>query len=180
GCLDFLSYCYEEVFGFTFELNLATRPEHFLGEISTWDEAEAALKAALDDCGKSWKLKEGDGAFYGPKEIGYMTQIDITIKDSLERNHQCATIQLDFQLPQRFDLSYFEFFVLFSENGEKQRPVIIHRAILGSVERMIAILAENCSGKWPFWLSPRQVLHTLMVWGGIHSTVFFTVILTES
>ncbi|KIH62297.1 putative threonine--tRNA ligase [Ancylostoma duodenale] len=148
GCLDFLSYCYEEVFGFTFKLNLATRPEHFLGEVSAWDEAEAALKAALSDSGKSWELKEGDGAFYGPK-------IDITIKDSLGRNHQCATIQLDFQLPQRFDLSYFEF-VSF-EKGEKQRPVIIHRAILGSVERMIAILAENCGGKWPFWLSPRQV-----------------------
>ncbi|KAL6732092.1 hypothetical protein Aduo_002890 [Ancylostoma duodenale] len=143
GCLDFLSYCYEEVFGFTFKLNLATRPEHFLGEVSAWDEAEAALKAALSDSGKSWELKEGDGAFYGPKT-------DITIKDSMGRNHQCATIQLDFQLPQRFDLSYFD------ENGEKQRPVIIHRVILGSVERMIAILAENCGGKWPFWLSPRQ------------------------
>ncbi|EYC02179.1 hypothetical protein Y032_0101g3347 [Ancylostoma ceylanicum] len=143
GCLEFLTYCYEVVFGFTFKLNLATRPEKFLGEISAWNEAEAALNVALDDCGKPWELKEGDGAFYGPK-------IDITIKDSLGRNHQCATIQLDFQLPQRFDLSYFD------ENGEKQRPVIIHRAILGSVERMIAILAESCGGKWPFWLSPRQ------------------------
>ncbi|PIO66396.1 threonine--tRNA ligase [Teladorsagia circumcincta] len=143
GCLDFLSFCYEKVFGFTFKLNLATRPEGFLGELSTWDEAESDLKAALNESGRPWKLNEGDGAFYGPK-------IDISIQDALKRNHQCATIQLDFQLPQRFDLSYFD------EKGEKQRPVMIHRAVLGSVERMAAILTENYGGKWPFWLSPRQ------------------------
>ncbi|KAK6051387.1 threonine--tRNA ligase, partial [Cooperia oncophora] len=143
GCLDFLSFCYEKVFGFTFKLNLATRPEGFLGELSTWDEAESDLKAALNESGRPWKLNEGDGAFYGPK-------IDISIQDALRRNHQCATIQLDFQLPQRFDLSYFD------EKGEKQRPVMIHRAVLGSVERMAAILTENYGGKWPFWLSPRQ------------------------
>lgn len=87
----------------------------------------------------------GDGAFYGPK-------IDITISDALKRAHQCATVQLDFQLPIRFNLSYV------AESGEKKRPVIIHRAILGSVERQIAILTENYAGKWPFWLSPRQVM----------------------
>ncbi|EPB70597.1 hypothetical protein ANCCEY_10320 [Ancylostoma ceylanicum] len=143
GCLDFLTYCYENVLGFTFKLNLATRPEGFLGDIETWNEAEADLKEVLDESGRQWGLNEGDGAFYGPK-------IDITIQDALRRYHQCATIQLDFQLPQRFDLSYFD------EKGEKQRPVMIHRAILGSVERMTAILTENYGGKWPFWLSPRQ------------------------
>ncbi|VDO95445.1 unnamed protein product [Heligmosomoides polygyrus] len=143
GCLDFLSFCYEKVFGFTFKLCLATRPEGFLGELSTWDEAESDLKAALNESGRPWKLNEGDGAFYGPK-------IDISIQDALKRNHQCATIQLDFQMPLRFDLSYFD------EKGEKQRPVMIHRAVLGSVERMTAILTENYGGKWPFWLSPRQ------------------------
>merc|ERR1719259_945248 len=89
--------------------------------------------------------KPGDGAFYGPK-------IDITVMDALRRQHQCATIQLDFQLPLRFGLAYVD------DKGEKQPPVIIHRAILGSVERMIAILTENFAGKWPFWLSPRQVM----------------------
>lgn len=92
-----------------------------------------------------WALNPGDGAFYGPK-------IDITIMDALRRQHQCATIQLDFQLPIRFNLSYV------SETGDRKRPVMIHRAILGSVERMIAILTESFAGKWPFWLSPRQVM----------------------
>ncbi len=92
-----------------------------------------------------WKLNPEDGAFYGPK-------IDITIMDALQRPHQCATIQLDFQLPQRFNLNFM------AEDGERKRPVIIHRAILGSVERMMAILCENFGGKWPFWLSPRQAM----------------------
>uniref|UniRef100_A0A1I7XCH2 threonine--tRNA ligase n=1 Tax=Heterorhabditis bacteriophora TaxID=37862 RepID=A0A1I7XCH2_HETBA len=143
GCLDFLCFCYEKVFGFTFKLNLSTRPDEFMGDIETWNKAEADLKAALDQSSKPWMLNEGDGAFYGPK-------IDITIEDALKRNHQCATIQLDFQLPQRFDLYYF------NEKGDKERPVMIHRAVLGSVERMTAILTENFGGKWPFWLSPRQ------------------------
>ncbi|KAG5675599.1 hypothetical protein PVAND_005491 [Polypedilum vanderplanki] len=144
GCLDFLRCVYEK-FGFSFELVLSTRPEKFLGEIEVWNEAEKALSDSLDEFGVKWGLNPGDGAFYGPK-------IDITIKDALKRSHQCATIQLDFQLPIRFNLSFV------SETGEKRRPVIIHRAILGSVERMIAILTENCAGKWPFWLSPRQVM----------------------
>uniref|UniRef100_A0A8R1TQS8 threonine--tRNA ligase n=1 Tax=Onchocerca volvulus TaxID=6282 RepID=A0A8R1TQS8_ONCVO len=144
ACVDFLKYVYMDVFGFAFQLNLSTRPEvGYLGDIETWNTAEDRLKEALNASGYKWELNPGDGAFYGPK-------IDITIQDALRRFHQCATIQLDFQLPLRFDLSYFD------ENNEKQRPVMIHRALLGSLERMTAILAENYGGKWPFWLSPRQ------------------------
>nr|CAI5828989.1 unnamed protein product [Callosobruchus analis] len=144
GCLDFLKRVYG-VFGFKFDLCLSTRPEKFMGEIAMWDSAEEALRESLDAFGQPWRLNPGDGAFYGPK-------IDITIQDALQRSHQCATIQLDFQLPIRFNLSYV------SETGEKVRPVIIHRAVYGSVERMIAILTESFAGKWPFWLSPRQVM----------------------
>ncbi|XP_049785743.1 threonine--tRNA ligase 1, cytoplasmic isoform X1 [Schistocerca cancellata] len=144
GALDFLRSVYS-VFGFTFQLRLSTRPEKFLGEISMWNEAEKQLAESLNAFGEPWKENPGDGAFYGPK-------IDITIMDALRRSHQCATIQLDFQLPIRFNLSYV------SESGDKKRPVIIHRAVLGSVERMIAILTESYAGKWPFWLSPRQCI----------------------
>ncbi|CAH1997185.1 unnamed protein product [Acanthoscelides obtectus] len=146
GCLDFLKRVYG-VFGFKFDLCLSTRPEKYMGDIAIWDSAEEALKESLDAFGQPWRLNPGDGAFYGPK-------IDITIQDALKRSHQCATIQLDFQLPIRFSLSY----VSGSETGEKKRPVIIHRAVYGSVERMIAILTESFAGKWPFWLSPRQVM----------------------
>uniref|UniRef100_A0A669CQ80 threonine--tRNA ligase n=1 Tax=Oreochromis niloticus TaxID=8128 RepID=A0A669CQ80_ORENI len=137
GCLDFLRTVYD-VFGFTFKLNLSTRPEKFLGDPEVWDQAEKQLENSLNEFGEKWVLNPGDGAFYGPK-------IDIQIKDAIGRYHQCATIQLDFQLPIRFNLTF-------------KRPVIIHRAILGSVERMIAILTENYGGKWPLWLSPRQVM----------------------
>uniref|UniRef100_A0A8K9V3L2 threonine--tRNA ligase n=1 Tax=Oncorhynchus mykiss TaxID=8022 RepID=A0A8K9V3L2_ONCMY len=119
GCLDFLRTVYD-CFGFSFKLNLSTRPEKFLGEPAVWDQAE---------------------------------KIDIQIKDAIGRYHQCATIQLDFQLPIRFNLTFVS-----HDGDDKQRPVIIHRAILGSVERMIAILTENYGGKWPLWLSPRQVM----------------------
>ncbi|KAJ6664306.1 hypothetical protein lerEdw1_008525 [Lerista edwardsae] len=145
GCLDFLQAVYA-VFGFTFQLHLSTRPENFLGEKEIWDQAEKQLQSSLDDFGEPWKLNPGDGAFYGPK-------IDINIKDAIGRYHQCATIQLDFQLPLRFNLTYVG-----KDGDDKKRPVIIHRAILGSVERMIAILAENYGGKWPFWLSPQQIM----------------------
>ncbi|KAG8307846.1 Threonine--tRNA ligase 1, cytoplasmic [Homalodisca vitripennis] len=144
GALDFLRHVYG-VFGFTFQLCLSTRPDKFLGDIAVWEEAEKQLADSLNDFGEPWRENPGDGAFYGPK-------IDITIMDALRRNHQCATIQLDFQLPIRFNLAYI------NEAGEKTRPVIIHRAILGSVERMIAILTESYAGKWPFWLSPRQIM----------------------
>ena len=143
ACLDFLQHVYA-IFGFTFSLKLSTRPEKYLGELEVWDKAEAQLTEALNEFGYPWELNPGDGAFYGPK-------IDITIMDAHKRRHQCATIQIDYQLPIRFGLEF---------RGESSidRPVIIHRAVLGSVERMIAILTENFVGNWPFWLSPRQAI----------------------
>jgi len=144
GALDFLKHVYT-VFGFTYQLRLSTRPEKFLGDISVWDQAEKDLSDSLDKAELPWKLNPGDGAFYGPK-------IDIVLQDALRRQHQCVTIQLDFQLPIRFNLNYID------EKGEKQHPVMIHRAILGSCERMMAVLTENFGGKWPFWLSPRQAM----------------------
>uniref|UniRef100_A0A8C7H9H6 threonine--tRNA ligase n=1 Tax=Oncorhynchus kisutch TaxID=8019 RepID=A0A8C7H9H6_ONCKI len=145
GCLDFLR-CVYDVFGFSFQLHLSTRPEKYLGDITVWNQAEKQLENSLNEFGEPWKLNPGDGAFYGPK-------IDIKIKDAIGRYHQCATIQLDFQLPIRFNLTFVG-----KDGDDKARPVIIHRAILGSVERMIAILTENYAGKWPLWLSPRQVM----------------------
>ncbi|KAL6003533.1 hypothetical protein ACLOJK_023765 [Asimina triloba] len=143
--LEFIDYAYK-VFGFTYELELSTRPEKYLGEIETWEKAEAALAEALNEFGKPWKPNEGDGAFYGPK-------IDISVFDAMKRKFQCATLQLDFQLPSRFNLSYSA-----EDEAKRERPVMIHRAILGSVERMLAILLEHYKGKWPFWLSPRQAI----------------------
>ncbi|XP_061670702.1 threonine--tRNA ligase 1, cytoplasmic [Syngnathoides biaculeatus] len=145
GCLDFLR-CVYSVFGFSFQLYLSTRPEKYLGDIAVWNQAEEQLENSLNEFGEPWKLNPGDGAFYGPK-------IDIKIKDAIGRYHQCATIQLDFQLPICFDLTFVG-----KDGDDKARPVIIHRAILGSVERMIAILTENYAGKWPLWISPRQVM----------------------
>ncbi|CAH8388575.1 unnamed protein product [Eruca vesicaria subsp. sativa] len=147
GVLKFIDDAYT-IFGFTYELKLSTRPEKYLGHLETWDKAENDLKVALDAFGKTWTLNEGDGAFYGPK-------IDITVSDAMNRKFQCATLQLDFQLPAQFKLEY-------SDDDEtkkpKPRPVMIHRAVLGSVERMFAILLEHYKGKWPFWLSPRQAI----------------------
>ncbi|XP_059275370.1 threonine--tRNA ligase, mitochondrial 1-like isoform X2 [Lycium ferocissimum] len=145
GGLEFISYVYK-IFGFTFDLKLSTRPEKYLGDIETWVKAEAALSEALNEHGKPWEINEGDGAFYGPK-------IDISVSDAMKRKFQCATLQLDFQLPQRFNLSYSA-----EDESKRERPVMIHRAILGSVERMFAILLEHFKGKWPFWLSPRQAM----------------------
>lgn len=145
GCLDFLFFVYNTM-GYQSKIVLSTRPEKYLGELEVWNAAEDALKGALEArVPGNWSLNPGDGAFYGPK-------IDITVTDALKREFQCGTIQLDFQLPQRFKLAYV------TETGEKKHPVIIHRAILGSVERQIAILTENYGGKWPFWLSPRQLM----------------------
>merc|ERR1711997_635762 len=144
GALGFLKHVYQ-TFGFTYKLKLATRPEKYLGDIEVWNKAEKDLEDCLNGLQLPWTLEPGDGAFYGPK-------LDITLMDALRRNHQCATIQLDFQLPLRFNLGYVD------DKGEKQAPVMIHRAILGSVERMFAVLLESCAGKWPFWLSPRQVM----------------------
>lgn len=147
---DFMQSIYG-IFGFEFRLELSTRPDNYLGTIETWDRAEQQLKLSLDRHypGK-WELNAGDGAFYGPK-------IDITIRDALRRSFQCATIQLDFQLPERFNLKYRS---PDESDADKapSRPVVIHRAILGSLERFIAIITEHFAGNWPFWLSPRQVV----------------------
>uniref|UniRef100_A0A671WW31 threonine--tRNA ligase n=1 Tax=Sparus aurata TaxID=8175 RepID=A0A671WW31_SPAAU len=144
ACLDFVRSVYQ-VFGFSFHCLLSTRPTPCLGEPEQWDNAEQQLERSLQQFGERWELNAGDGAFYGPK-------IDIQIKDAIGRQHQCATIQLDFQLPIRFDLQYV------GRDGQLHRPVMIHRAVLGSLERMIAILAENFGGKWPLWLSPAQIM----------------------
>ncbi|XP_025780663.1 threonine--tRNA ligase, mitochondrial isoform X3 [Puma concolor] len=144
GCLDFLRSVYT-VLGFSFRLALSTRPSSFLGEPCLWDQAEQVLQRALEEFGEPWELNPGDGAFYGPK-------IDVHLRDALGRPHQCGTIQLDFQLPLRFDLQYK------GQAGAPERPVVIHRAVLGSVERMLGVLAESCGGKWPLWLSPFQVV----------------------
>lgn len=144
AAFDFMKKVYT-VFGFTFDMVLSTRPEKFLGDPAEWDKAEAALASALDKFGEPWERNEGDGAFYGPK-------IDITVKDALRRPYQCATIQLDFQMPNQFELHYT------ADSGAKMKPVIIHRAIFGSLERFIAIITENFGGKWPFWLSPMQAI----------------------
>ncbi|KAL0096834.1 threonyl-tRNA synthetase [Phycomyces blakesleeanus] len=144
SCLEFVDYVYGAFKFPHYDLTLSTRPESsYIGTIEEWDTAEGALKQALEATGRPWSIKEGDGAFYGPK-------IDIMIKDSSGKSHQTATIQLDFQLPQRFGLKYID------ENDQTQTPVIVHRAILGSIERMMAILIEHTKGKWPLWLSPRQ------------------------
>ncbi|XP_074785256.1 threonine--tRNA ligase, mitochondrial isoform X2 [Athene noctua] len=144
ACLDFVRTVYA-VLGFSFRLALATRPPGFLGDPETWDRAEQQLERSLRTFGQPWELSPGDGAFYGPK-------IDIRIRDALGRQHQCGTIQLDFQMPERFELEYA------SATGGAARPVLIHRAVLGSVERMVAVLAESCGGRWPLWLSPLQAI----------------------
>lgn len=143
NCIDFLKYVYN-LLGFKFSLGLSTRPEGYIGSLDTWDKAEQQLTSALNNSNLEWSLNKGDGAFYGPK-------IDITLKDAKGRNHQCATIQLDFNLPERFKLLYQK-----SDNSFGQ-PAMIHRAIFGSVERLFAILCEEYGGKWPFWLSPYQI-----------------------
>jgi threonyl-tRNA synthetase len=132
-------------FGLSYSAKLSTRPEDFLGEIATWDHAEAQLRAALDRAGMSYTLNEGDGAFYGPK-------IDFDVTDAIGRKWQCATIQLDYQQPENFDLKYTG-----ADNAE-HRPVVIHRAIFGSFERFIAILIEHYAGAFPLWLAPVQAV----------------------
>ena len=132
-------------FGFKYSLELSTRPDDFMGDIKDWDFAEDQLKAALEERGMDYELNPGDGAFYGPK-------IDFHLEDAAKRTWQCGTIQLDFQLPQNFDLTYID------ENGEKQRPVMLHRALLGSVERFIGVLTEHFAGRFPLWLNPEQVV----------------------
>uniref|UniRef100_A0A8D0DS31 threonine--tRNA ligase n=1 Tax=Salvator merianae TaxID=96440 RepID=A0A8D0DS31_SALMN len=151
NCLEFLRAVYD-VFGFSFKLNLSTRPEKYLGDIEVWNQAEKVRDSFSHSHCECWK--PGSGLFQ-PSQYRWSPHcwIDIEIKDAIGRYHQCATIQLDFQLPIRFNLTYVS-----HDGSDKKRPVIIHRAILGSVERMIAILTENYGGKWPLWLSPQQVM----------------------
>ena len=135
------------VFGLDYQLTLSTRPQDFMGEIETWNKAESDLRQVLDElCGKgNYRVNEGDGAFYGPK-------IDIKMKDCLGREWQMGTVQLDFQLPSRFGITYID------ADGEKKTPIMIHRAILGSFERFIGIITEHFAGAFPLWLSPVQVV----------------------
>ncbi|MGO3751397.1 MAG: threonine--tRNA ligase [Peptoniphilaceae bacterium] len=141
--IDLAEYLYS-TFGFKYTVELSTRPEDFMGDIETWNKAEEALKIALEKKDLSYKINEGDGAFYGPK-------IDFHLEDAIGRTWQCGTIQLDFQMPENFDLTYI------NENGEKARPVMLHRALFGSIERFMGILIEHFAGKFPLWLSPVQV-----------------------
>lgn len=132
------------LFGLSYSIELSTRPEKFIGDIAIWDKAEKTLALACEHAGKPFKINPGDGAFYGPK-------LDLKIKDSLNRVWQCGTIQLDFNLPERFDLTYI------AEDGNKKRPVMLHRVIFGSIERFIGILIEHYAGLFPLWLAPVQV-----------------------
>jgi threonyl-tRNA synthetase len=132
-------------FGLAFEAKLSTRPAEFLGEVATWDHAEAALKQALQAAGQPYTVNEGDGAFYGPK-------IDFDITDAIGRKWQCATIQLDYQMPERFGLKYI------GADGAEHRPIVIHRAIFGSFERFIALMIEHYAGAFPLWLAPVQAV----------------------
>jgi threonyl-tRNA synthetase len=130
-------------FGLEVSMKLSTRPAEFLGEVATWDHAEAALTRALQAVGLAYTVDEGGGAFYGPK-------IDVDVMDALGRKWQCATVQLDYQLPQRFDLTYV------GADNAQHRPVVIHRAIFGSFERFMALLLETYAGAFPLWLAPAQ------------------------
>lgn len=142
--LDKIKQIYQ-IFGLQIdEIHLSTRPEHFLGEKSVWDEAETNLKKALEEAKMEYRINEGDGAFYGPK-------IDVKVKDAIGRQWQLATIQLDFQLPLRFELKYTD------ADGSSKTPVVIHRAILGSIERFLGVIIEHYAGAFPVWLSPVQV-----------------------
>lgn len=138
-----IDYVYR-TFGFEYEIELSTRPENSMGDDELWNQAEAALENVLKSLQYNYRINEGDGAFYGPK-------IDFHIKDALKRSHQCGTVQLDFQMPEKFDLHYID------EKNEKRRPVVIHRAVLGSFDRFLAILIEHFGGAFPAWLAPIQV-----------------------
>jgi threonyl-tRNA synthetase len=141
---DFVGYAMG-IFGFEYEVELSTRPDNSIGSDQDWELATRALEGALRDNGMTYEVNEGDGAFYGPK-------IDFKLKDALKRKWQCATIQCDFTLPERFDLSYI------GEDGEKHRPVMLHRVILGAIERFMGVLIEHHAGAFPLWLSPVQAV----------------------
>ncbi|KAK4648576.1 threonyl-tRNA synthetase [Podospora bellae-mahoneyi] len=160
--LEFVKHTYATLGLGPYRLALSTRPEQYIGSLEDWENAENALKRALDKSGTDWTVNEGDGAFYGPK-------IDIVLRDSHGKEHQTATIQLDFQLPKRFELEYIAPAPELEQKGETTtdpellasfgpvRPVMIHRAVLGSVERLMALLIEHYDGKYPLWLNPNQI-----------------------
>ncbi len=141
--MDLADYFYR-LFGFDYDIELSTRPENSMGSDQIWEMATSSLSKALEKVNKPYKINEGDGAFYGPK-------IDFHLKDSLRRRWQCGTIQLDFSMPEKFDLTYA------AEDGTRQRPVMIHRTVLGSIERFLGILIEHYAGSFPSWLAPVQV-----------------------
>ena len=143
GVVHLMNEVYQK-FGFKYFIELSTRPEDSMGSDEDWEAATQGLKGALDKLGLPYTVNEGDGAFYGPK-------IDFHLEDSIGRTWQCGTIQLDFQMPLNFGLEYVD------ENGEKQRPIMIHRVCFGSIERFIGILTEHFAGKFPVWLAPTQV-----------------------
>ncbi|MGL4688260.1 MAG: threonine--tRNA ligase [Fusobacteriaceae bacterium] len=144
GVINLIDKFYKGLFGFEYSIELSTKPEKAIGTQEIWDRSEAALEGALNKLGRTFKLNPGDGAFYGPK-------LDFKIKDAIGRVWQCGTIQLDLNLPERFDLTYI------GEDGEKHRPVMIHRVIYGSIERFMGILMEHYAGAFPVWLAPTQV-----------------------
>ncbi|MBS7021552.1 MAG: threonine--tRNA ligase, partial [Firmicutes bacterium] len=142
--ISFIDRVYS-IFGLSYEIELSTRPEEkYIGSIEVWDKAEEALALACERAGKSCKVNPGDGAFYGPK-------LDFHVKDSLGRVWQCGTIQLDMNLPERFDITYV------AKDGSKKRPIMLHRVIFGSIERFIGIITEHFAGNFPTWLAPTQV-----------------------
>ena len=142
GVLELDKYIYE-VFGFKFSVELSTRPENFMGDPEAWEIAERTLQEVLEETGTPYKINPGDGAFYGPK-------IDFHLRDSIGRTWQCGTVQLDFQLPEKFDMTYI------GADGAEHRPVMLHRTVLGSLERFIGILVEHYAGAFPFWIAPVQ------------------------
>ena len=144
GIMNLCDFIYKEVFGFKYSIELSTRPENSMGSEDQWDIAETALKQALEESGTEYRLNPGDGAFYGPK-------IDFQLEDSIGRTWQCGTIQLDFQMPEKFDLTYI------GSDGKEHRPVMLHRTVLGSLERFFGILIENFAGAFPYWIAPVQV-----------------------
>ena len=144
GVMNLADYIYSKVFSFKYTVELSTRPEKAMGDPAMWDMAEKALQDALEESGTPYRINEGDGAFYGPK-------IDFHLEDCLGRTWQCGTIQLDFQMPEKFDMTYV------GQDGQQHRPVMLHRTVYGSLERFFGILIEHYAGAFPFWLAPVQV-----------------------
>jgi len=142
--MDLVKYIYKDVFGFNYRVELSTKPEKAMGDPLMWEKAEKALEEALKAAGVEYKINPGDGAFYGPK-------IDFHLEDCIGRTWQCGTIQLDFQMPEKFDITYV------GPDGEHHRPVMLHRTVFGSLERFLGILIEHYAGAFPFWLAPVQV-----------------------